>query len=153
MAHTQFSSWLSTARSLVKFDFSLPLDPALFMSRPDSAQSSHVFIPVGRTAVLKMSPKARLWRSIHQNTQYICTEQFCFFTDLGTSWHLLLRSIRLSQPPHRLPELTSPCAAFLNCASASGLSPTTLSLHTSTGQQLNSVDLMKDVPLPFFFPK
>lgn len=57
------------------------------------------------------------------------------------------------QLTHRQPDLTSRSAAFLNCQCASAVPLIPLSSQKCTGQQLNSMVLLKDLVLPFFFPE
>lgn len=57
------------------------------------------------------------------------------------------------QLTHRQPDLTSRSAAFLNCQCGSAVPLIPLSSQKCTGQQLNSMVLLKDLVLPFFFPE
>lgn len=104
------------------------------------------------SAFLKLNQKMRLWRSMHENVPYVYMEQFCVFRGLKTSWHVLHGSIRLLQLTDTQPDLTGWSAAFLNCECASAFPLIRLSSPWCTGQQLNSMVLLKGLVLPFFFP-
>lgn len=98
----------------------------------------------------KMKHKARLWRSMDQNTVHLYRALLCLHSPQHTltfkAWkHQALLAISQAARVHQT----------LCCISEPWLSPwplsSYLSLCRSMGQQLNSMDLPKDLVLPLFF--